>query len=107
MPTKSAIAPEKLYDCEVKRRRLRTNGPGYEPFWKIKTVADLVVDNDQEFRCKHCHGALKLQKRHSAAGTIAYVEHKSRIDAEHCAGGQIFLNATDGRAARLSAAPVQ
>ena len=49
MATKVAIAPEKLYECEVKRRRVRAGG-GYEPFWKVKTVADAILDGDTEFR---------------------------------------------------------
>ncbi len=53
MATKVAITPEKLYECEVKRRRVRVGG-GYEPFWKVKTVADAILDGDTEFRCKEC-----------------------------------------------------
>ena len=98
---------EKLYECEVKRRRVRANGPGYEPFWKVKTVLEAVVDGDTDFRCKDCHGAVKLTKRNTATGTIAHVEHKSRIDAEHCVGAARFQQATDGRSARLSAQPVR
>ena len=36
-----AIEREKIYECEVKRRRVKV-GAGYEPFWKVKTVAELV-----------------------------------------------------------------
>lgn len=106
MVTKEAIQTEKLFECEVKRRRLRAKGPGYEPFWKVKTVADAILDGDTEFRCKDCHGAVKLAKRHTAAGPVAHVEHKNRIDAEHCTGTTRFQQATDGRSARLSEQPV-
>ena len=107
MPTKVIAAPEKFFECEVKRRRLRAGGRGYEPFWKTKTVADAVVDGDTEFRCKDCHGSLKLVHRKSAQGLVAYVEHKSRVDAEYCNGSKFFQDATDGRTARLSATPIQ
>jgi len=91
----------------VKRRRLRQTGAGYEPFWKVKTVAEALVDGDTEFRCKDCHGAVKLHKRHLATGPSAHVEHKLKSDSEYCAGGLLFANATDGRASRLSGTPVQ
>ena len=107
MATKTAAAPaEKLFECEVKRRRLRDGG-GYEPFWKVKSVADAVQDGDTEFRCKDCHGALKLAKRHTAEGTRAHVEHKAKVDAEYCAGSTAFKDATHGSPSRLSAHPVE
>ncbi|HVG27228.1 MAG TPA: hypothetical protein VM865_06455 [Acidobacteriaceae bacterium] len=106
MATKVSAPTEKLYDCEVKRRRLSSTGRGYEPFWKVKTLEEALVDGDTEFRCKHCHGALKLFKRNSASGPSAYVAHKHRIDSEYCAAGAYFREAADGRATRLSSAPV-
>lgn len=107
MATKVTPTSEKFTNCEVKRRRLRSNGPGYEPFWKVKTVVDAIDDGDTELRCKDCHGPLKLVKRHTAAGTVAHVEHKDRADAAYCSGTAQFTEATDGRTARLSAKPVQ
>ncbi|MGA7157562.1 MAG: hypothetical protein WBY53_11975 [Acidobacteriaceae bacterium] len=104
MATKVAITPEKIYECEVKRRRVRAAG-GYEPFWKVKTVADAILDGDTEFRCKDCHGPLKLHKRHTP-GASSHVEHKLKSDSEHCAAGARFNAANDGRATRLSATPV-
>jgi hypothetical protein len=106
LATKVVAAPEKLYECEVKRRRIRATGAGYEPFWKIKTVAEALVDGDTEFRCKDCHGAVKLHKRHFATGPVPHVEHKLKSDSEFCAGGLLFREATDGRSSRLSGTPV-
>jgi hypothetical protein len=105
MATKVIAIPEKLYECEVKRRRVRATG-GYEPFWKVKTVADAILDGDTEFRCKECHGPLKLHKRHTA-GAVSHVEHKLKSDSEHCSVGARFHLATDGRAPRFSGTPVQ
>lgn len=105
MATKTA--EEKLYECEVKRRRLRASGSGYEPFWKLKLVADALIDGDTEFRCKDCHGSVKLHKRHVANGPAPHVEHKVRLDSEYCPAGMYFRQATDGRETRLSANPVQ
>ena len=104
MATKIASVAEKLFECEVKRRRVRASG-GYESFWKVKSVADAVLDGDTEFRCKECHGALKLHKRHTP-GALSHVEHKLKSDSEHCAASARLHHAVDGREARLSDAPV-
>ena len=98
---------EKIYECEVKRRQRRKDGAGYEPFWKLKSVQDAVDDNDTEFRCKDCHGAVKLHRRKVAHGPASHAEHLSRVDSEYCPAGMYFLKATDGRTARLSASPVE
>jgi hypothetical protein len=97
---------EKIYECEVKRRRQRASGKGYEPFWKIKSVQDAAEDGDTEFRCKDCHGAVKLHVRRTAGGAASHVEHKSKQDSEYCSASMCFQVATDGRVARLSGAPV-
>jgi uncharacterized membrane protein len=89
MATKVVAPPEKLYECEVKRRRVRAGG-GYEPFWKVKSVAD----------------AIKLHKRHTV-GAVSHVEHKLKSDSEHCPVGARFHQAADGREARVSGSPVQ
>ena len=106
MATKTASVSEKLYNCEVKRRRVRASGTGYEPFWKVKSLVDAIVDGDTEFRCKDCHGAVKLHKRHVVDGPSAHVAHKLRNDSEYCTSGAYFLGATDGRLSRLSGTPV-
>jgi hypothetical protein len=105
MPTKPVAMPEKLYECEVKRRRVRISG-GYEPFWKVKNVQEALVDGDTEFRCKECHGALKLNKRITVNGTPPHAAHKLKRDSEYCAAGAYFLEATDGRDSRISCEPV-
>ena len=97
---------EKFYECEVKRRRVRAAG-GYEPFWKVKAVAEALIDADTEFRCKECGGALKVVRRNAAGAPPAHVEHKLKSDSEYCVAGLHFLKATDGREARRSSAPVR
>ena len=94
-----------MYECEVKRRRVKEGG-GYEPFWKVKKVADALVDNDTEFRCKDCRGEVKILGKTSKAGTPAYVEHKLPADSEFCSSGAAFKRATDGRVSRWSDKPV-
>jgi hypothetical protein len=96
----------KLYECEVERRRVKAGG-GYEPYWKVKTVADALADDDTKFRCKDCGGAVKLFKSHKVGGPGAHVEHKLREDSEYCASGMHFKKATDGREPRRSEKPVE
>ena len=97
---------EKIYECEVKRRRISARG-GYEPFWKVKNVADALMDGDTEFRCKDCHGSMKLHKQRVATGPASHAEHAFKHDSEYCPSGFHFQAATDGRAVRMSAAPVR
>jgi hypothetical protein len=101
-----AVEREKMYECEVRRRRLKTGG-GYEPYWKVKNVAEALEDEDTEFRCKECSGAVKLLGRNGKATTVAYVEHKLTADAEFCPSGLLFQRATDGRTPRPSTHPVE
>ena len=101
-----AIEREKIYECEVKRRRVKQGG-GYEPFWKVKSVAVALADSDTEFRCKDCYGVVKLLGRNGKEGSVPYVEHKSTADSEYCANGLLFKKATDGREPKHSAHPVE
>ena len=96
----------KLYECEVKRRRVSAGG-GYEPFWKVKTVADALADADTEFRCKDCGGEVKLFKTHKVGGPPPHAEHKRKEDSEFCPGGLLFRKATDGREPKRSSAEIQ
>jgi hypothetical protein len=101
-----AVEREKIYECEVKRRRVKEGG-GYEPFWKVKSVATALTDSDTEFRCKDCFGEVKLLGRNNKVGGPAYVEHKRPADSEYCASGMLFKKATDGREAKPSEHPVE
>ena len=94
----------KLYECEVKRRRVRTGG-GYEPFWKVKNVGDALVDADTEFRCKDCFGEVKLFRSHGRrrAGRRTSMLHKWRVDLNTALQASYFRSVEDG----LSAAAVR
>ena len=50
---------------------------------------------------------VKLLGRNGKTGTVPYVEHKLSADAEFCPSGLLFKKATDGRAPKLSAHPVE
>jgi len=101
-----ATEREHFNECEVKRRRVRAAG-GYESFWKVKTIVEALDDQDTEFRCKDCNGAVKLFKRRVENGSVPHVEHKLKSDSEHCSVGARFHLATDGREPRFSGTPVQ
>jgi len=102
----AAAEREKFYECEVKRRRVRAAG-GYEPFWKVKPIAEALIDEDTEFRCKDCAGPVKLFRRFVKNAPPPHLEHKLKTDSEHCRAGLHFLKSTDGREARMSYAPVR
>ena len=101
-----AVEREKMFECEVRRRRVKAGG-GYEPYWKVKNVAVALVDEDTDFRCKDCFGAVKVLGKNGKPGTVPYVEHKLSADAEYCPSGLPFQKATDGRTPRPSAHPVE
>jgi hypothetical protein len=101
-----AVETEKIYECQVKRRRLKLGG-GYEPFWKLKSVSEALSDADTEFRCPDCTGAVKLHRRHIVGAPPPHIAHKLRSDSEFCPAGIHFRKATDGRQPRMSAHPVR
>lgn len=105
MATKAEKDREKIMQVEVKRRRVKAGG-GYEPFWKVKDLAVALVDEDTEFRCKDCGGALKVFKSQKAGQPVSHAEHKDKQDSEFCPVGLHFLKAGDGREPRPSARPV-
>jgi hypothetical protein len=101
-----AAEREKMFECEVRRRRVKTGG-GYESFWKVKNVAVALSDSDTDFRCKDCFGEVKLLGRNGKTGTVPYVEHKRPADSEFCPSGILFKKAADGREPRPSEYPVE
>jgi hypothetical protein len=101
-----AAESEKIYECQVKRRRLKLGG-GYEPFWKLKSVIEALSDDDTEFRCPDCTGAVRLHRRYVVDAPLPYISHKLKTDSEYCTAGTFFRKATDGRQPRLSQHPVR
>jgi hypothetical protein len=101
-----AAESEKIYECQVKRRRLKIGG-GYEPFWKLKSVTEALVDDDTEFRCPDCTGAVKIHRHHVPDSPPPHIAHKLKSDSEYCPAGLFFRKATDGRQPRMSEHPVR
>lgn len=94
---------EKIYECEVKKLFRRGDRKIFE--WKAMSVSAALTEGVTEFRCKDCHGAVKLHGKHVAHGPAPHVEHKSRQDSEYCPGG-FYFRQNPGREPRLSQMPV-
>src|SRR6266700_647378 len=97
-------AKEKIYECEVKKL-FKVDG-NKEWRWVARPVKDALSEGVSEFRCKDCHGAVKLHGKHVAHGPAPHVEHKSRQDSENRPAGFYFRQHPE-REARLSLMPVE
>jgi len=94
---------EKIYSCEVKKLFLRNGIKRRE--WAKAVVADAIRDEATEFRCKDCHGAVRLRGKLVKDGSAPHIEHKSRQDSEYCAAGMYFRQHPE-REPRMSESPV-
>jgi hypothetical protein len=94
---------EQIYSCEVKKLFLRAKGKRFE--WVTSTVSDALRDLVTEFRCKDCHGPVRLHGKRVENGPAPHVEHKLRQDSEYCPSGMYFRQ-NPGREPRLSSSPV-
>jgi hypothetical protein len=95
---------EKIYECEVKIL-FKRDGEKYKK-WVTRAVADALLAEATEFRCKDCFGAVKLHGKNVAHGPAPHVEHKLREDSEYCPAGMYFQQ-NPGRIPRLSTSPVE
>jgi uncharacterized protein YfaT (DUF1175 family) len=95
---------EKLYECEVKKLYLRDGQKRRE--WVTMAVSEAVKQGVTEFRCKDCHGPVRLHARHVAHGPAPHVEHRSKQDSEYCPAG-FYFRQNPGRTPRLSFSPVE
>ena len=57
---------EKIYECPIRAKYLRDGRKVRD--WKTVSVSDAISEGASEFRCKDCHGAVKLHGRHVAHG---------------------------------------
>ena len=95
---------EKIYTCEIKKLYIRSDEKVWD--WVISVVADAIRDEAAQFRCKDCHGAVRLHKQHVEHGPAPHVEHKRHDDSEYCPAGMHFRR-HPGRVPRISSMPVE
>jgi hypothetical protein len=98
------VNKEQIYECEVKVL-FKRDGEKYTK-WVVRPVADAILAGATEFRCRDCHGAVRLHGKNVAHGPTPHVEHKSREDSEYCPAG-IYFRQNPERIARLSQKPVE
>jgi hypothetical protein len=96
---------ETIYEVEVKRL-FKKGKFSKEWRWMLKAVPEAISSADAKFRCKDCHGALKLQGKALPDNSLPHVVHKSRQDSEYCPAGIYFRQSKDGRLPRLSLKPL-
>jgi hypothetical protein len=94
---------ETIYHCEVKKLFLREGAKKWE--WVTAAVVDALRDGATQFRCKDCHGHVRLHGKHVSHGPAPHVEHMSRQDSEYCLSG-FYFRQHQGRVPRLSENPV-
>jgi hypothetical protein len=69
-------------------------------------VSEAVQEGVTEFRCKDCHGRVRLHARHVAHGPAPHVEHRSKQDSEYCPfSGNILVVVRGYGSAPLNRAP--
>lgn len=98
------VSEEKIYRCEVKKLFLRGGQKTWA--WVEVAVADAIRDGATQYRCKDCHGAVRLHAKRVADGPAPHIEHRSRQDSEYCPAGMYFRR-DPGRAPRLSTMPIE
>jgi hypothetical protein len=70
--------------------------------WVEIAVADRSADGTNAIRCMHCHGAIKLHKSKAKSAPEDHVEHRTRVDSDHCKGAHEFQESQT-----LSSKPVE
>lgn len=95
---------EKIYECEAKKLVIRNGIKVRE--WKALPVREVIEENLSEYRCKACHGRVRLHGKHIKNGPAPHAEHLSKQDSEYCPMG-IYFRKTPGRQPRLSLQPVE
>ena len=97
-------AKESMYSCEAKKQFMRSGTKRWE--WVPMQVDAAVRDEVTQFRCKDCHGSVKLFVRRVPNGPAPHIQHKLREDSEYCPSG-IYFQQNPDREPRLSEKPVE
>jgi hypothetical protein len=95
---------EKIYECEAKKPVVRDGVKVRE--WRVVPVAEVIAEQLSEYRCKDCHGRVRLHRKRVKNAPAPHAEHLSRQDSEYCPKGMYFRQ-SPGRQPRLSLQPVE
>ncbi len=95
---------EKIYECEARKPVVRDGVKVRE--WRVVPVAEVIAEQLSEYRCKDCHGRVRLHRKHVENAPAPHAEHLSRQDSEYCPMGMYFRQ-NPGRQPRLSSQPVE
>ncbi len=95
---------DNIYECEAKKPVVRDGVKIRE--WRITPVSDVITEELSEYRCKDCHGKIKLYDKHVAHAPAPHAVHVSRQDSEYCPSGRYFRQ-NPGRTPRMSEKPVK
>lgn len=94
---------DNIYECEAKKLVMREGIKVRE--WRVTRVIDVITDELPDYRCKDCHGKIKLYNKHVAHAPAPHAVHASRQDSEYCPSGHYFRQ-NPGRTSRMSSNPV-
>jgi hypothetical protein len=94
---------DNIYECEAKRLVIRNGQKVRE--WRPTRVADVIAEKLDEYRCKDCHGRIKLLRKLVQHGPAPHAVHMSKQDSEYCPSG-FYFRQHPGREPRLSLSPV-
>jgi hypothetical protein len=96
---------EEIYTVEVKKRFRVPDGDVFR--WVERPVSDVIPEKESlEYRCKDCHGKVKLLNKHLPNAAAPHAEHISKQDSEYCPAGMYFRQ-NPGREPRLSLSPIE
>jgi len=75
---------------KCQKKMVRIIGGKTSQNWIEVFASDLPSVMQPDIRCIHCHGMVRVHRKHVEHGPRDHVEHVSRQDAENCRGGHHF-----------------
>jgi hypothetical protein len=80
----SVVAKDVMVRCQEKRLHKIDGKKQFR--WVEIAVADISIEGGKEIRCMHCKGEVKVVKQKTASSPPLHVDHRSRVDTDHCQG---------------------
>lgn len=77
-----------MLKCEQKRVQIIAGKTSQR--WVEVSASELPSGMQPDIRCIHCHGKVRVHRKHVEHGPRDHVEHVSRQDSENCRGGHHF-----------------